>query len=64
MSDAEPWTRPGLYREGAPLAMCRGCSRNVLAETCVRGHCRACVERLGVKFVAEAPADPQLSLGL
>jgi hypothetical protein len=44
--------------------MCRGCSRNVLAETTVRGHCRACVERLGVKLVAEAPADPQLSLGL
>jgi hypothetical protein len=64
MFDDEPWCRPGLYREGAPTAMCAGCSRVVLAEVRVRGYCRECVGRLGVKLVAEAPADPQLSLGL
>jgi hypothetical protein len=58
----ETWTPP--WREGLPKTLCPGCLTNVVETTTVRGHCRECVDRLGVVAVAEAPADPQLSLGL
>jgi hypothetical protein len=52
------------WREGLPKTLCPGCLTNVVEATTVRGHCRECAGRLGVEAVAEAPADPQLSLGL
>ena len=53
-----PWT-PGLAK-----TLCPGCSTNVIAATTTRGHCRQCVERLGVENVVAPIPDPQMTLGL
>ena len=54
------WVPP--WRPGLPQTLCPGCSKNVIAATTTRGHCRECVERLGVLNVVEPVADPQMTL--
>lgn len=51
-----PW-QPGLAK-----TFCPGCSTNVIAAITVRGHCRQCVERLGVENVTEPAAEAQMKL--
>lgn len=54
------WRNP--MKADAAKTLCPGCSTVVLAAICTRGHCRACVERLGVENVVAPAPDPQMRL--